>query len=32
MMVERGIYGEVELDQLTDEVYKIIEMNKIFHK
>ncbi|WP_038913917.1 hypothetical protein [Dickeya zeae] len=32
MMVERGIYGEVELDQLTDEAYKIIEMNKIFHK
>ncbi|KHN51653.1 hypothetical protein OI70_20985 [Dickeya fangzhongdai] len=32
MMVDRGYYGEQRIDEITDEVCKIIDSNSLFYK
>lgn len=32
MMVDRGLYGEQQIDKVTDEVCGIIKSNRLFHK
>ncbi|KAA5970322.1 MULTISPECIES: hypothetical protein [unclassified Pantoea] len=32
MMVDRGLYGDQYIDEITNEVYKIIKSNSLFYK